>query len=233
MNVLPCYSRRRNLTRRWWRGKLLPSLRCSRRCLQSGWQYREKPGGGTMKSITFLKGSVLVAVPIAVVSVWFHGNFPKVSAAGPARFSGPMSSQPLALNADDTLLAVANPDNNSITLFNVTGGQNVPVTEISVGSEPNGVALSPDGTRAYVANTASGTVTVLSVDRTNPVYGTSVLTTIPVGTEPYGVALTPGGRKLYVANARSNSVSVIDTATNQVIRTISYAGIEPRGIAIT
>jgi uncharacterized protein (TIGR03437 family) len=36
-----------------------------------------------------------------------------------------------------------------------------------------------------------------------------------------------------VANARSNSVSVIDTSTNQVIKTIADAGIEPRGIAIT
>src|SRR5438552_349848 len=93
--------------------------------------------GGTMKSSTILKGSVLVAVAIAVVPFWFHNDFPRVSAAGPTRFSGPMSSQPLALNADDTLLAVANPDNNTITLFNVTGGQNVPVTEVSVGSEPN------------------------------------------------------------------------------------------------
>jgi YVTN family beta-propeller protein len=73
---------------------------------------------------------------------------------------------------------------------------------------------------------------VLSVDRANAAYGITVVT-IPVGTEPYRLALTPSGRKLYVANARSNSVSVVDTSTNQVIRTIADAGIEPRGIAIT
>jgi uncharacterized protein (TIGR03437 family) len=106
------------------------------------------------------------------------------------------------------------------------------VAQVAVGTEPNGVALSPDGTRVYVANTVSGTVTVLAADRVNSIYGSSVAT-IPVGTEPYGLAITPSGKKLYVANARSNSVSVIDTTTNRVIKTIPDTGIEPRGIAIT
>jgi YVTN family beta-propeller protein len=96
------------------------------------------------------------------------------------------------------------------------------------------VAVAPDGTRIYVANTVSGSITVLSADRANSTYGSTVtLLTIPVGTEPYGLALTPSGKKLYVANARSNSVSVIDTSTNLVVKTIADAGIEPRGIAIT
>jgi len=127
---------------------------------------------------------------------------------------------------------VANPDNNTISLFDVKDGANTRVAQVAVGTEPNGVAVSPDGSRIYVANTVSGTVTVLSANRTTSAYGTGAVT-IPVGTEPYGVALTPSGRYLYVANARSNSVSVIDTTTNTVIKTIADVGIEPRGIAIT
>ena len=56
------------------------------------------------------------------------------------------------MSADDSLLLVANPDNNSVTLFDVKNG-NAQLAEIPVGKEPNGVALSPDGLRAYVANT--------------------------------------------------------------------------------
>ena len=148
------------------------------------------------------------------------------------RFAGPMSSQPLALSADDSLLAVANPDNDSVSLFDLRNNTTVRLAEIGVGDEPNGVALSPDGSRLYVANTVNGTVTVLSVDRAGGSYST-VIATITVGTEPYGLALTPSGRKLYVTNSRSNSVSVIDTTTNQVARTITNVGFEPRGIAIT
>ncbi len=177
-----------------------------------------------------LRGSSLAAGLLA--TAWLYTQPRNVSAQTPVRFTGPMNSQPLALSADDSLLAVVNPDNNTVSLFDVRAGQNVKLAEVPVGAEPNGVAVSPDGRRVYVANTVSGTVTVLGVDRTAGIYNTQ-LATIRVGTEPYGVALTPTGTKLYVANARSNSVSVIDTGTNQVIRTIADMGIEPRGIAIT
>jgi uncharacterized protein (TIGR03437 family) len=185
-----------------------------------------------MQATTLLQRCGLATALIVTATLCCRSSFPVVSAAGPTRFTGPTSSQPLALSADDALLAVANPDNNSITLFDVRTSAPTRLAEIRVGTEPNGVALSPDGSRAYVANTVSGTVTVLALDSSTPGYGT-VATTIAVGTEPYGLALTPSGRKLYVANARSHTVSVIDTATNQVTRTISNAGIEPRGIAIT
>jgi YVTN family beta-propeller protein len=125
---------------------------------------------------------------------------------------------------------VANPDNNSVTLFEVAGDVNRRIGSVEVGQEPNGVAMLPDGSKAYVANTISGTVSVLSITRDA---APTVDTAIPVGTEPYGLALTPYGTKLYVTNARSNSVSVIDTQTNAVIQTIANVGVEPRGLAIT
>src|SRR5262249_5402253 len=144
----------------------------------------------------------------------------------------PTASQSLALSADGTLLVVANPDNNSVTFFDVGADRNQRLGEVRVQTEPNGVAVSPDGERAYVANTVSGTVSVLSVSA-GATFSASVVTNITVGTEPYGLALTPNGRKLYVTNARSNSLSVIDTSTNTVLRTVQNVGVEPRGIAIT
>lgn len=180
-----------------------------------------------------MRKPMLLAGALAVGAVlWIHDGRDIVSAQTAPRFTGPTSSQPIALSADDWLLAVANPDNNTVSIFDVRNGANTRVAQVPVGIEPNGVAVSPDGTRIYVANTVSGTVSVLAADRSNLAYGAGI-TTIPVGTEPYGIALTPSGRKLYVANARSNSVSVIDTSTNQVVKTIADAGIEPRGIAIT
>jgi YVTN family beta-propeller protein len=148
------------------------------------------------------------------------------------RFAGPTSSQPLALTADDAFLAVANPDNNTVSVFDVRNDANQKLAEVPVQVEPNGVAFLPDGTKLYVANTVSGTVSVV---RTNIANGIILRPRvhIPVGTEPYGLALTPNGTKLYVSNARSNSISVIDTATDAVIKTITNVGPEPRGLAIT
>ena len=107
----------------------------------------------------------LFALTAALVAPYFYREPGRVSAQSPTRFTGPTSSQPLALNADDSLLAVANPDNNSVTFFDAKNG-NARLGEVSVGKEPNGVALSPDGSRAYVANTVDGTVWVLGITRT-------------------------------------------------------------------
>src|SRR5215467_231567 len=139
---------------------------------------------------------IFVLFPLVLVGVGASLNLYQDGAAAQTltRFTGPTSSQPLALSADDSLLLVANPDNNTVTLFDVKNG-NARLAEISVGKEPNGVALSPDGTRAYVANTVDGTVSVLNINRNAPT-AYSLAATIPVGTEPYGVALTPAGRKL-------------------------------------
>jgi YVTN family beta-propeller protein len=148
------------------------------------------------------------------------------------RFDGPTASQPLALSADNRFLAVANPDNNTVTLFDVRRDRNRRIAEIPVGREPNGVAFLPNGKKLYVANTVSGTVSVLREDDLDDHGPRRAVRTIRVGTEPYGLALTPNGRKLYVTNARSNSVSVIDTRSDRVIKTIPVLA-EPRGIAIT
>jgi YVTN family beta-propeller protein len=148
------------------------------------------------------------------------------------RFAGPTSSQPLGLDASGSILVVANPDNNTATLFDVQGDRHVRVQESWTGLEPAGVAVMPDGTRAYVANTVSGSIAVMAITRGSRL-SMRYQSEIPVGTEPYGLALTPNGRKLYVTNSRSHTVSVIDTATNRVVKTITNVGLEPRGLAIT
>jgi YVTN family beta-propeller protein len=146
-------------------------------------------------------------------------------------FAGPTSSQPLALDAAGTLLGVANPDNDTVTFFNVTGDANKKVRKLKVQDEPWGIAILPDGSKAYVANTVSGTVSVVTRSPKGRLKKPTLH--VAVGTEPYGLALTPNGTRLYVTNARSNTVSVIDTATDTVVKTITNVGPEPRGLAIT
>ncbi len=177
-------------------------------------------------------GLILISLPLADSVL----RSKTVVAQGATRFAGATKSGPLALNADDTLLAVVNPDVNTVTLFDVGADRNLPLGEFPVGTEPSGVAVTPDGKFVYVANTIDGTVSVLAVDVTaQPV--AQVVATLDVGTEPYGVAITPNGQKVYVTNSRSNSISVIDVATNTVVKEITNigpsVGAEPRGMAIT
>ncbi len=153
------------------------------------------------------------------------------TAAVATRFAGPTASQPLALTADDAFLVVANTDNNSITFFDLRNERNRKLAEVPVQLEPSSVAFMPDGSKVYVANQLSGTVTVMRTNLANGAISRPVH--LSVGKEPAALVLTPNGKKLYVANSRSNSISVIDTVTDAVVKTISGVGPEPRGLAVS
>ena len=68
------------------------------------------------------------------------------------------------------------------------------VKTIKVGTEPFGCALTPDGSRLYVANQSSETVSVIDTKQDR------VIETIEkgVGTKPHGIAITADGKKVYV-----------------------------------
>src|SRR5262249_4570748 len=144
-----------------------------------------------------------------------------------AHFMRATKSGPIAITLDGRHVIAANTDTDSVTIFSTqTDGTLLKVKELGVGLEPRSVALLPQGTKAYVANTVSGTVSVIDLN------SCVTLATIGVGTEPWAVATTPNGSRVYVANANSTSVSVIDTATDSVSTTISV-GRSPRALAIT
>src|SRR5229473_2812131 len=100
------------------------------------------------------------------------------------------------------------------------------VATIPVGQYPAGVAITPNGAFAYVANFNSNNVSVINT-ATN-----SVTATVTVGTNPLGVAIAPNGAFAYVTNWTSNSISVISTATNTVAATVAV-GSPAWGVAIT
>lgn len=97
---------------------------------------------------------------------------------------------------------------------------------VIVGANPTGVAVSPDGSRVYVANAGSGTLSVISAA------SNTVTATIPVGANPVGVAASPDGLRVYVANGGSASVSVIDAAALTVTSTIRVGG-HAMGVAVS
>ncbi|MEO8601482.1 MAG: YncE family protein [bacterium] len=140
---------------------------------------------------------------------------------------GATKSGPIALTADGRTLVVVNTDADSVSVFHVgdSGALNK-LSEIPVGEEPRSVALLPSGRWAYVANTVSGTVSLVSL------LTLEVDSTIVVGTEPWAVVASPNGTYVYAANANSNSVSVIDAITNTVIATVPV-GRSPRALAVT
>ncbi len=97
---------------------------------------------------------------------------------------------------------------------------------VAVGTNPAGVAITPNGRYAYVASQISNSVIVISTSND------SIIKNISVGSNPNGVAIAPNGQYVYVTNNHGNTTSVISTSSNSVIATIPV-GHGPWGVAIT
>jgi YVTN family beta-propeller protein len=90
---------------------------------------------------------------------------------------------------------------------------------ITVGHDPTGICVSPDGSKVYVTNWNNDSTGTLSVINTAT---NTVSATIPVGNGPTGVSVSPDGSKVYVTNSDSvGTISVINTVTNTVSATIT------------
>jgi len=87
------------------------------------------------------------------------------------------------------------------------------------------MAMSPDRTRLFVANTPNNTLDVFNITGAAP----QLVTRVPVGLEPVAVAAR-SGTEVWVVNQLSDSVSVLDlSGTPRVVRTL-LVGDEPRDI---
>ncbi|HEX2167777.1 MAG TPA: cytochrome D1 domain-containing protein, partial [Longimicrobiales bacterium] len=87
-------------------------------------------------------------------------------------------------------------------------------------------AVSPDGSRVYVANGHANSISVVDPRAQREI------AVVPVGRRPWGVDISRDGKFIYTANGGSNDVSVIDAATLTVIGTIPV-GERPWGVALT
>ncbi|MCV7178682.1 Ig-like domain-containing protein [Mycolicibacterium sphagni] len=131
-------------------------------------------------------------------------------------------------------------DSFTVTATNATGASanetvSVPISptaassgpvKISVGTNPEELAITPDGGHLYVTNYASNSVSVIST-ATN-----TVTATITVGNSPSAIIMAADGKHVYVNNFADGTVSVISTATNTVTATVTV-GANPDALALS
>ena len=93
--------------------------------------------------------------------------------------------------------------------------------EIAVPQVHNG-AISPDGSRAYVASQKQGEAALVILDlKTMTRAGT-----VPLDKTPRAVDASPDGKRVYFTLAGVNAVQVLDTATNQIVAQVAV-GVSP------
>lgn len=115
----------------------------------------------------------------------------------------------IAFSADGQLVLVSGAWSGDVTVLRVADGKLQHVATIGVGFEPCGLAIAPDGQRAFVALVAAGQVAELDLP------GQRVTRRIDVGPWPRYLALSPDGRRLAVGCAGDGTVHVLDAEAGQ------------------
>jgi sugar lactone lactonase YvrE len=80
------------------------------------------------------------------------------------------------------------------------------------------VAATPDGSRAFVANIASGSVTAIDLAQGE------LLASIETGAGCEGIDVSPDGREVWTANRDAGSVTVLDARELSVLATLEAPG---------
>ncbi len=161
----------------------------------------------------------------------FSACIPKTCEAVPAT-AIPAGQQPsgvaaLVQNGRGTAY-VSNSASGTITVLGYQPGYGPLVdapSTVVVGGQPTGIAVSPRGDRAYIADNQRDLLLVMDTN------SRSVIASIPVPDGPWGVAVTPDAARVYVASTSANVVSAIDTASLAIVRSIPGQGL-PANIAI-
>jgi DNA-binding beta-propeller fold protein YncE len=138
----------------------------------------------------------------------------------------------LALNSAGTLLYASSFTSGTISEIDLASKSVVRI--FIVGGEPQGIAVSFDGTELYVADEAgTGHINVYNL------VGETLESSIPSGATsgrggPFGLAISPDGTTVYVGVITTEGpglIQVIDARTRTIERTINSCGATPRRIA--
>ena len=131
-----------------------------------------------------------------------------------------LSGSPVAgPGVDESTLPPADKSADGIAVFDIASSR---VQRIIRGSsDPETVAVRPDGSRLYVASEDTGQLVTLDSSSGGRVE------THAVGGEPEGVAVSPDGRLVYATSEEDHTVAVIDTYEGRV-RARIRVGLRPR-----
>jgi len=123
---------------------------------------------------------------------------------------------------------------NKVFLIDLKATPPKVIGTITVGKQPSGMAISPKGDLALVANRADGTISVLSIRGKDVLVVDTV--TVGTGTDSVStVAITPDGKRVLAVKAAANKVALLSIDGQKVTydKRDLPAGIFPYNIAVT
>jgi len=129
----------------------------------------------------------------------------------------------LAVTRDNQRIVIVDPQSQSIRFAHAVGGTYVADgATVPARASAVGIALLPDGSKAYVLNSGGMEDDITVIDLASL---TSTVVNIP---QPYvsltGIASAPDGSVLYASDADSAALRLLDPASLRILQTIALAG---------
>jgi DNA-binding beta-propeller fold protein YncE len=133
----------------------------------------------------------------------------------------------LAITADNGFGGSADGNLDAVSVVDLEGPHPHVIAHVTVQDAPEGLAMSPRGDLAAVANVnasnnppawfyhKNGTVTILRIDGQKVI----AIKTLDVGRVPEAVAFTPDGRYIYVGNFTDQDFSILKVNGTNVVDT--------------
>ena len=142
--------------------------------------------------------------------------------------------QDIGISSNSIIFSTVSPTSNTYYCTYITDNNlnsylaNEQSNSIKGYDSPEGVAISPSGTYAYVTNIYANNVVIVN---TAP---NTVVNSIASGISgPIGVAFSPSGTYAYVVNAGSNNVVIINTESNTVVNSVIAGFNGPEEVALS
>lgn len=136
----------------------------------------------------------------------------------------PVATRPLqvAITPDGTYALVTSFD-NAVNFINLSTNKVTYTLMTDQSINPNGLAISNDGTRAYITSFVPDLPQVVVIDISN-LNGPKIIANIPLPTNliyPQGATLSPDNSQLWITSPLATAVGIIDTQTNTLATTLS------------
>jgi len=101
---------------------------------------------------------------------------------------------------------------NKVYVIDLKASPPKAIAILTVGKQPSGLSISPNGKLALVANRGDNSISVLSIDGTN----VKVIDTVPMGDVVSHVVFTPDGKRALATKFPAHKVSILDITGDKV-----------------
>ena len=124
--------------------------------------------------------------------------------------------------------STSDPIFNTVFVVNIQNMTKIKEILLPAPGVPHGIALTPDGSKLYVANLTLDRISI--VDAVNDEFVDDIV--LPAGTEPMQAATSPDGNYLYISARGISKLLVFDTSADTLLTEIDVAS-GPMHIAIS